>query len=261
MAKSEIEAKVRDVLQRIALPDVANREITQLSGGQKQRIAIARCMVLDPDVLLLDEPLGALDLKLREAMKIELKLLQHQFDTTFVYITHDQSEALVMSDNVAIMNEGKFVQTGTPQELYHNPSAAFVAGFVGDTNRWSGRIKRLEKGAAEIETEAGLTMRGSLRGGVAPSTGDTVSVFVRPEFITAEKSTGRAKKPGKSQNVLDGQIDSILFNGANSRVLVRDQAGELIEADVVLTGGTDDLKPNDNVRLVWPPDQTMCFAG
>jgi spermidine/putrescine transport system ATP-binding protein len=97
-------------------------------------------MVLDPDVLLLDEPLGALDLKLREAMKIELKLLQHQFDTTFVYITHDQSEALVMSDNVAIMNEGKFVQIGTPQELYHNPSAAFVAGFVGDTNRWAGKV-------------------------------------------------------------------------------------------------------------------------
>jgi len=258
--KAQIEAKVHDVLERIALPDVASREITQLSGGQKQRIAIARCMVLDPDVLLLDEPLGALDLKLREAMKIELKLLQHQFDTTFVYITHDQSEALVMSDNVAIMNEGKFIQTGTPQELYHNPSAAFVAGFVGDTNRWTVRVSRVEKGVVEAQTEAGLTMRGSPRGGVAPSVGDTVSVFVRPEFITAEKSTGRAKKPGRNQNILDGQIDSILFNGANSRVLVRDQAGELIEADVVLTGGTDDLKPNDTVRLVWSPDQTMCFA-
>jgi spermidine/putrescine transport system ATP-binding protein len=145
-SKDVIRTKVHDVLERISLPDVANREITQLSGGQKQRIAIARCMVLDPDVLLLDEPLGALDLKLREAMKIELKLLQHQFDTTFVYITHDQSEALVMSDNVAIMNEGKFVQIGTPQELYHNPSAAFVAGFVGDTNRWSGRVIRVEGG-------------------------------------------------------------------------------------------------------------------
>jgi spermidine/putrescine transport system ATP-binding protein len=121
VASTDIKSKVQDVLERIALPDVAEREIHQLSGGQKQRIAIARCMVLDPDVLLLDEPLGALDLKLREAMKIELKLLQHQFNTTFIYITHDQSEALVMSDNVAIMNQGKFEQIGTPQELYHHP--------------------------------------------------------------------------------------------------------------------------------------------
>jgi spermidine/putrescine transport system ATP-binding protein len=249
---------VHDVLERISLPDVANREINQLSGGQKQRIAIARCMVLDPDVLLLDEPLGALDLKLREAMKIELKLLQHQFDTTFVYITHDQSEALVMSDNVAIMNQGKFVQIGTPQELYHNPSAAFVAGFVGDTNRWAGRVTRVEGNTVEVETEAGLAMRGSVRGAGAPGVGDKVSAFVRPEFITAEKAGG-SMQAGSGQNVIEGKVDSILFNGANSRVLVRDRAGELIEADVVLTGGPQDLKPKDDVTLSWSPEQTMSF--
>jgi spermidine/putrescine transport system ATP-binding protein len=136
--RDEIKRRVGDVLARIGLPGVADKEINQLSGGQKQRIAIARCMVLEPDVLLLDEPLGALDLKLREHMKIELKLLQHQFDTTFVYITHDQSEALVMSDRVAVMNGGRFEQVGTPQELYHSPSDGFVAGFVGDSNRWQG---------------------------------------------------------------------------------------------------------------------------
>jgi spermidine/putrescine transport system ATP-binding protein len=261
VSKSEIETKVRDVLERIALPDVANREITQLSGGQKQRIAIARCMVLDPDVLLLDEPLGALDLKLREAMKIELKLLQHQFDTTFVYITHDQSEALVMSDNVAIMNEGKFVQTGTPQELYHDPSAAFVAGFVGDTNRWDGKVKSVAKGVAEIETATGLTMRSSVRGERTPGVGDAVSVFVRPEFITTQKAGGAAPAIGKNKNVLEGRIDSILFNGANSRVLVRDGSEELVEADVVLTGGTADLRAQDAVRLIWSAEQTMCFAS
>jgi spermidine/putrescine transport system ATP-binding protein len=258
-SKEVIRTKVHDVLERISLPDVANREITQLSGGQKQRIAIARCMVLDPDVLLLDEPLGALDLKLREAMKIELKLLQHQFDTTFVYITHDQSEALVMSDNVAIMNEGKFVQIGTPQELYHNPSAAFVAGFVGDTNRWAGKVTRVENGAVEVATEAGLIMRGSVRGAGAPGVGDTVSAFVRPEFISAEKTGGSAKPINPAHNVISGKVDSILFNGANSRILVRDGAGELIEADVVLTGGTQDLKPKDDVTLSWSPEQTMSF--
>lgn len=260
-SKEEIRTKVHDVLERISLPDVANREISQLSGGQKQRIAIARCMVLDPDVLLLDEPLGALDLKLREAMKIELKLLQHQFDTTFVYITHDQSEALVMSDKVAIMNEGKFVQIGTPQELYHSPTAAFVAGFVGDTNRWAGKVTRIEGDAVEVETEAGLTMRGSVRGAVKPGVGDKVSAFVRPEFITATKSSGASETAAAGLNVITGKIDSILFNGANSRVLVRDRAGELIEADVVLTGGAQDLRPKDGVTLSWSAEQTMSFKA
>lgn len=258
-SKDVIRTKVHDVLERISLPDVANREISQLSGGQKQRIAIARCMVLDPDVLLLDEPLGALDLKLREAMKIELKLLQHQFDTTFVYITHDQSEALVMSDNVAIMNEGKFVQIGTPQELYHNPSAAFVAGFVGDTNRWAGKVTRVEGDTVEVATKAGLTMRGSVRGGASPSVGDAVNAFVRPEFITATRAGGGAQSGVDGSNLIEGKIDSILFNGANSRVLVRDGAGELIEADVVLTGGPEDLKPKDDVTLNWSAAQTMSF--
>ncbi len=261
VSKSDIRLKVHDVLERISLPDVASREITQLSGGQKQRIAIARCMVLDPDVLLLDEPLGALDLKLREAMKIELKLLQHQFDTTFVYITHDQSEALVMSDNVAIMNEGKFVQTGTPQELYHNPAEAFVAGFVGDNNRWSGKVKTVTNGIITTETKAGLTIKGSARGDVKPDVGGVVSIFVRPEFIAAKVSAKKSGKSNANNNTIDGLVDSILFNGANSRVLVRDKVGELIEADVILTGGTDDLKPNDPVRLDWSPDQTMCFVG
>ena len=136
--RAEIERKVADVLARIGLPGVAGKEVSQLSGGQKQRIAIARCMVLEPDVLLLDEPLGALDLKLRERMKIELKQLQSQFATTFLYITHDQSEALVMSDRVAVMNAGRFDQVGSPQELYHQPASAFVAGFVGDSTAGAG---------------------------------------------------------------------------------------------------------------------------
>src|SRR5262245_6033727 len=153
--RDEIRRKVTDVLARIGLPGVEGKEISQLSGGQKQRIAIARCMVLEPDVLLLDEPLGALDLKLRERMKIELKLLQHQFATTFLYITHDQSEALVMSDRVAVMNAGRFEQVGTPQELYHQPRTAFVAGFVGDSNRWQGRVASASGDKVEVHAANG----------------------------------------------------------------------------------------------------------
>jgi len=258
VAKAEIRRKVMDVLERIALPDVAERQIHQLSGGQKQRIAIARCMVLDPDVLLLDEPLGALDLKLREAMKIELKLLQHQFNTTFVYITHDQSEALVMSDRVAVMNHGRFEQIGTPQELYHRPASAFVAGFVGDANRWSGRVAEVANPHARVETAAGLSALCVPADGQALRAGDAVEVFVRPEFIRAERLAGVEQSAGNS---LAGTVDSLLFNGANSRVLVRCDNAALIEADVTLTGGPDDLRPGEAVRLSWAPEQAKCFAA
>ncbi len=124
------------------MPGYARHRIDQLSGGQKQRVAIARCLVLEPSVLLLDEPLGALDLKLREQMKVELKTLQAKVGTTFVYITHDQSEALVMSDRIAVMNKGRYEQIGTPQELYGKPATPFVAQFVGDNNCWSGVVSK-----------------------------------------------------------------------------------------------------------------------
>ncbi|WP_236545329.1 ABC transporter ATP-binding protein [Tropicimonas marinistellae] len=257
--KDEISGKVADVLARVALPDLARREIHQLSGGQKQRIAIARCMALNPDVLLLDEPLGALDLKLREAMKIELKLLQHQFDTTFVYITHDQSEALVMSDYVAVMNAGRFEQVGRPEELYHSPKTAFVAGFVGDSNRWKGRVLDVRSDGVRIETDVGLTVVGTPYGEKAIAQGDIAEVFVRPEFVAATKP-GESVPQAEGENTHTGTVDSVLFNGANSRVLVRSPAGTLIEADVVVTGGGEDLREGDTVRLSWAPAQSMCFS-
>ena len=258
--KQEIAEKVANVLQRVALPDLARRGIHQLSGGQKQRVAIARCMALNPDVLLLDEPLGALDLKLREAMKIELKLLQHQFDTTFVYITHDQSEALVMSDYVAVMNSGRFEQIGRPEELYHAPETAFVAGFVGDSNRWKGRAVDVRDDEIKVETDAGLTMIAKAYGKNRIGPRDAVEVFVRPEFITATGNTA-AVDDAADINVHDGSVDSVLFNGANSRVLVRSPAGSLIEADAVVTGGDHDLRAGDPVKLNWAPAQAMCFAA
>ena len=260
-SKAEIDRKVKDVLERISLPDVANREIHQLSGGQKQRIAIARCMVLDPDVLLLDEPLGALDLKLREAMKIELKLLQHQFNTTFIYITHDQSEALAMSDNVAVMNHGKFEQIGTPQELYHAPDTAFVAGFVGNTNRWSGRAVQVEGANIRVTTDKGLNIACTNAKTAQIRQGSPVKIFIRPEFVTAERlSQSSATAADGSTNILEGTVDSQLFNGANSQILVRDGSNELIEVDVTHTGGVSDLRPGEKVRLSWSSDQAMCFA-
>jgi len=259
-SKAEIATRVAAVLERIGLPDVGGKEVSQLSGGQKQRIAIARCMVLEPDVLLLDEPLGALDLKLRERMKIELKLLQHQFDTTFVYITHDQSEALVMSDRIAVMNAGRFEQVGTPQELYHSPTTAFVAGFVGDANRWSGRVASAVGRRVGVETEQGMLVAECVADGLPPAAGSRVDVFVRPEAILV-RAAPAVHGPGDDWNRLPGTVDSLLFNGAASRVLVRVGGAHLVEADYAPLGEVADLRPGQEVVLAWRAAQARCFRS
>ncbi|MFC5387413.1 ABC transporter ATP-binding protein [Aquamicrobium segne] len=251
-SKAEIGRKVTAVLDRVGLPGVAEKQIAQLSGGQKQRIAIARCMVLEPDVLLLDEPLGALDLKLRERMKIELKLLQSQFNTTFLYITHDQSEALIMSDNVAVMNAGRFEQIGSPEQLYNNPKTGFVAGFVGDSNRWLGRVVDVAGKAARIDLEHGGQIVATLNDD-AVAAGMQVEVFVRPETISLRSDNHEG-------NRLSGVVDSLLFNGANSRVLVRTGHGDLVEVSLAVMDGSSPIRPGDAVDMVWQREHCLCFA-
>ncbi len=250
-SKAEIGRKVAVVLDRVGLPGVAEKHVSQLSGGQKQRIAIARCMVLEPDVLLLDEPLGALDLKLRERMKIELKLLQHQFATTFLYITHDQSEALLMSDNIAVMNAGRFEQIGSPQQLYNDPKTGFVAGFVGDSNRWPGRVLSVADGLARIEIEGGGDVVAQA-GDAGVTAGSCVELFVRPEVI----AVGAAE----DQNRLSGTVDSLLFNGASSRILVRLPAGHLVEVGHAVMDGPTLLAPGDAITLGWKHGHGHCFS-
>ena len=144
VARAERLRRSKAMLERVGLGGAADKRVDELSGGQRQRVAIARSLVLEPTLLLLDEPLGALDLKLREHMKIELKQLQAAFGTTFVYITHDQSEALVLSDHVGVMSQGRFEQLGTPQDLYYRPQTPFVASFVGANNRIVGRVTGLD---------------------------------------------------------------------------------------------------------------------
>jgi len=183
-AKATIINKVKTILERVELTGFDDKKVDQLSGGQKQRVAIARCLVLEPAVLLLDEPLGALDLKLREQMKVELKKLQAKIGTTFVYITHDQSEALVMSDHVAVMNQGVFEQIDTPQNLYNSPDTPFVAQFVGDNNTWSGRIRQCDQKVAEIETNDGRLFRTKIQQQL--QSGDEVDLFLRPEAMLIE---------------------------------------------------------------------------
>jgi spermidine/putrescine transport system ATP-binding protein len=200
VSTAEIKTRVGRVLERVGLPGIEDRRIDQLSGGQKQRVAIARCMVLEPDVLLLDEPLGALDLKLREHMKIELKTLQAEFNTTFVYITHDQSEALVMSDKIAVMNKGRFDQIGTAKDLYYDAANAFVAGFVGDSNRFEGTVKALNGQIVSLITDGGVELHGQATTQV-PKIGQRAQIFVRPEAIQLSKDPVQGGAPRTQANV------------------------------------------------------------
>ncbi len=245
------------MLARVGLPGAQDRRIDQLSGGQKQRVAIARSLVLDPALLLLDEPLGALDLKLREHMKIELKQLQADFGTTFVYITHDQSEALVLSDHVAVMNAGRFEQVGTPQQLYYHPRTPFVAAFVGANNRVDGSVANADGDAVEVVTPAGLRFRARREGAVA--TGDAAVAFVRPESIVLARD--RTGLPVSVQPFA-GAVESLLFDGANSAVLVR-EAATRIEFRIALpqTGEFADLVVGERIAFGFDPARAVCFRA
>lgn len=258
VSSSEIKKRVGRVLERVGLPGIEDRQVDQLSGGQKQRVAIARCMVLEPDVLLLDEPLGALDLKLREHMKIELKSLQAEFNTTFVYITHDQSEALVMSDNIAVMNKGRFDQIGTAKDLYYEPENAFVAGFVGDANKFDGKVTAVNDDIVSIQTAGGSTLHGQTTS-TKPAIGQSAQIFVRPEAIELSKSPLQ----GTDQtNTSERLVDSVLFNGANSMVILRDaNTGETIQVTLPQTGDFLGLGKGDTIHASWGSTQARCFAS
>jgi spermidine/putrescine transport system ATP-binding protein len=248
-----ILTKVEAMLERVGLPGFGKKEISQLSGGQKQRIAIARCLVLEPSVLLLDEPLGALDAKLREHMKVELKKLQAEVGTTFVYITHDQSEAMVMSDHVAVMNSGQFEQVGSPQELYHNPRSSFVAQFVGNNNKLSCKVHKDERGrffARYVDGEDYL-----LEGNYDLEGGDEYDMFIRPEAVVINP-------PDKDTdfNFMNCDVKAILFDGGNSRLLVipRNTKEELIVA-LPQNKQFDNIRQGDSIRIGWKPSAAVCF--
>ncbi len=189
VAEPEVRKLVAEALQLVHLEGLGSRRPNQLSGGQQQRVALARALVLRPKVLLLDEPLGALDRKLRKAMQFELRRIQHEVDITFVYVTHDQEEAMSMSDRVAVMRKGLFEQIGTPQEIFQTPRTQFVADFMGASNIFTGRVIAVSTDTAhrapiqtiQIETETGL--RVTSRGDQEISSGATVSFSVRPEAV------------------------------------------------------------------------------
>lgn len=243
--------KVESMLERVGLPGFGKRKIDELSGGQMQRVAIARSLILKPTVLLLDEPLGALDLKLREHMKLELKKLQLDVGTTFVYITHDQSEAMVMSDHVAVMNNGKFEQIDTPQNLYKNPVSAFVAQFVGDNNKFTGVYKTQTRNSV-FETEGGLRFLAKQTDGIAE--GDKAAMYIRPQAIIINPPED------ERLNRVGATVKAVLFDGGNSRVLlVLNNTNKELLASLPQNRQYDNISVKDRISIGWDPSSSVCF--
>jgi len=230
--KEEIGRRVGEALALVQLPAYGGRYPSQLSGGEQQRVALARALVTRPAVLLLDEPLGALDKKLRDHMKIELKRLQREVGITTIYVTHDQEEALTMSDRIAVMHRGRVEQVATPRGLYEDPTTAFVASFIGNINLLSGRVA-----GANVVACAGATVAAA---GVAPA-GATVAVALRPERV-------RLDPAGALDTVLPMTVAHVVYQGETVRYILKSEAGLELQAvelgEVRFTAGT-------RVRAGW----------
>jgi spermidine/putrescine transport system ATP-binding protein len=216
--KDTRRAKAEELLRLVDLHDSADKKISQLSGGQKQRVAIARALAVEPKVMLLDEPLSALDLKLRQHMRAELRAIQKRTGVTFIYITHDQGEALAMSDRVGVMSQGVLQQVGTPMEIYNNPANGFVASFVGENNIFAGTVKSVKAGVARFETTSGMF---STRLGPGVKSGTAAKLYVRPEhsYLQPKDST-------KTNNVAV-EVCDVAFEGNFVNVFARDKFGTL----------------------------------
>jgi spermidine/putrescine transport system ATP-binding protein len=214
--RAEISKRVKAALELVRLPDVADRKPRQLSGGQQQRIALARALINQPAVLLLDEPLSALDLKLRKAMQLELKQLQQQVGITFIFVTHDQEEAMTMSDRIAVMDQGRVLQVGAPAEIYERPTNRFVADFIGEANILPCQVTGRNNGLAMVRVGDTLEMRAEC--GPEVSVGQAGSLMIRPEKIKIE--AGNPPQAGQA-TVFPGVIHEVIYLGTATRFEVK----------------------------------------
>jgi len=250
MGRAERDERVRRALDMVKLGAQAARKPAELSGGQQQRVALARAIVFEPPVILMDEPLGALDKKLRQHMQTELRQLQQRLGATVIYVTHDQEEALTMSDRVAVMNGGRLVQLGPPRELYDRPADAFVADFIGEMNLLPGTVEAVADGACTVRT-AGCPASGTASA-FLPDIGTAVQLAVRPEHV--ELSLDRT--PG-----LRGVVTQCVFNGASTAVLLELPDGTVLRADVGARSTAAGLDPGTAVTAHWPPGHAMVFPA
>src|SRR3954447_17181165 len=250
--KSEVQRRVLESLHLVDLPGFEHRKPTQLSGGQQQRVALARALVNEPRVLLLDEPLGALDLKLRKQMQIELKRIQNEVGITFLYVTHDQEEAMVMSNRLAVMNAGRVEQLATPEEAYDRPATEFVAGFLGASNMLSGRLGELVDELVRVELDGGGSVLAPANDAAADAS--HVQIGVRPEKLRLAGM--RAEVPART-NTLDGRVTLVTYIGVSHQYAIElAEGGELI-VYAQNAGGVALPQVGDPVRVLWEPEHTF----
>jgi spermidine/putrescine transport system ATP-binding protein len=252
--KAEVRRRVNELLEIVRLTDFAKRKPAQLSGGQQQRVALARALVNYPSALLLDEPLGALDLKLRQVMQFELKRIQREVGITFVYVTHDQEEALTMSDRIAVMNAGDVEQIGTPSEIYDRPSTVFVASFIGQANLWPGRQNRLDGGLAELSV-LGTTLR-ARPGGTAIEPGGQATLMVRPERVRVSM-----EQPTGDIATLKATVTDLTFQGPVVRLSLTAPDESPILAHIGPEQDLPLLRPGDEVHVCWAPDASLVLPA
>ncbi len=254
--RAEIDRRVREALALVSLAEMGWRYPNQLSGGQQQRVALARALVNHPAVLLLDEPLGALDLKLRRQMQLELSRIQREVGVTFVYVTHDQEEAMTMSDRVAVLNGGSVVQVGTPQEIYDNPASLFVADFIGSSNVLPGEVIEVEPPFVIVRLDVGAHIRIPIAKRLDGA--ERVSVVVRPDHMAlATPGSG-----GADLNELSGTVAKVSFLGTHRQIAIRLGALEITLRQSVSTPDRAEPSPavGESVGVRWPVSRSLCFA-
>jgi len=257
VAERERRRRVTEILELVRLPGLEHRRPAELSGGQRQRVAFARALVNRPAVLLLDEPLGALDLTLRQTMQQELKRLNREVGTTFVYVTHDQAEALTMSDRIAVMNAGRLLQLGTPEELYERPRDRFVAGFVGETNFLEATVLRVIGEEAEVDVAGAGQLRVRLSAGSPPDGRATLAV--RPEQLALAADVPRDR--ATEWNALEGTVDDVAYLGGHSRYLVRLPTGGMITVRRQnRVWRESEPTPGEPIRVVFDPAAATLLA-
>ncbi|WP_119460071.1 ABC transporter ATP-binding protein [Rhodospirillaceae bacterium SYSU D60014] len=247
VAKAVRRRRALELLDLIALPDAADKKVMELSGGQRQRVAIARALAVEPKVMLLDEPLSALDLKLRQHMRGELRAIQRRTGVTFVYITHDQGEALTMSDRVAVMSQGRIEQIATAAEIYDAPQTPFVASFVGENNPFHGRVSAVAEGFAVLDTPLG-PVRGRAGGSLAA--GDRAVLFARPERL-------RLVNGQAVENAIESAVLQASFEGSFVNLILRGAGQRDIVLQVTNDGSQDLPQPGDPARVAFRPDHAI----
>jgi spermidine/putrescine transport system ATP-binding protein len=251
-SKAEIARLVGEMLDLVDLTGREKRRPRALSGGQQQRVALARALVNRPSALLLDEPLGALDLKLRQAMQVELKCIQREVGITFIYVTHDQGEALTMSDRIAVMNEGQIEHLGSPREIYERPRTKFVAGFIGTSNLLAGRISRVDTGHSVIDVNPDERIVVPVGGGTVV-VGQSVELTVRPEKIDMTTAA-----PGtRAGSCLTGTVTEVVYLGTSTNYNVTTSTGAEVTIFTQNASSADDIAVRgDRVWLSWEPQHS-----